>query len=68
MDALIEQAAAEPDEAARRAQMRQAYALERADIGSIPLCQQPLTWAARRGVDLRQAPDNNLRLWLVRME
>lgn len=68
VDALIERAAAEPDEAARRAEMHEAYALERGDIGNIPLFQQPLTWAARRGVALHQAPDNALRLWLVRVE
>lgn len=68
VDALIQQAAAEPDEAARRAQMREAFALEKADIANIPLHQQPLTWASRKGVDMKQAPDNNFRLWLVRVE
>ena len=43
-------------------------ALEKADIANIPLHQQPLTWASRKGVDMKQAPDNNFRLWLVRVE
>lgn len=68
VDALIQRAAAEPDEAARRAVMREAFALEKADIGNIPLHQQPLTWAARKGITMSQAPDNNFRLWLVRVE
>ena len=49
-------------------QMREAFALEKADIATIPLHQQPLTWASRKGVDMKQAPDNNFRLWLVRVE
>ena len=48
--------------------LRQAFALAREDISHIPLHQQPLTWASRRGIDMRQAPDNNFRLWLVRVE
>ena len=68
VDELIERAASETDEPARRALMRDAFALERADIGHIPLHQQPLTWASRRGIDMRQAPDNNFRLWLVRVQ
>ncbi len=68
VDKLIERAGSETDEPARRALMRDAFALERADIGHIPLHQQPLTWASRRGIDMRQAPDNNFRLWLVRVE
>jgi peptide/nickel transport system substrate-binding protein len=31
----------------------------------LPLHQQPITWAAKKGVDLRQSPDNQLRLRLV---
>ena len=68
VDALIQKASAEPDEAARRVHMREAFALEKADIANIPLHQQPLTWASRKGVDMKQAPDNNFRLWLVRVE
>ena len=68
VDAAIEQAASETDEPARRALLRQAFALAREDISHIPLHQQPLTWASRRGIDMRQAPDNNFRLWLVRVQ
>ena len=41
-------------------------AIERDDVSHVPLHQQPITWAARKGVSLAQAPDNQLRLWLVR--
>ena len=68
VDRAIEQAASETDPAARAKAVHEAFRLEKADIAHIPLHQQPLTWAARRGIDLRQAPDNYLRLWLVRVE
>ena len=67
VDRLIDAAAAEPDEAARLREMRDAFKGEKDDIGSIPLHQQPLTWAARTGIDMHQAPDNSFRLYLVRV-
>jgi peptide/nickel transport system substrate-binding protein len=64
-DALLPRIASELDPQRRRALIAEAVALERNDVSHIPLHQQPLTWAARKGIDLRQAPDNALRLWLV---
>jgi peptide/nickel transport system substrate-binding protein len=68
LDALVEQAAEAGDEPTRQRLIRDALAIERAEIAHVPLFQQPIAWAARRGIDLRQAPDNRLRLWLVRVE
>ncbi|WP_270937477.1 ABC transporter substrate-binding protein [Falsiroseomonas oryzae] len=67
-DALVAQAAEAPDEPSRQRFIREALQIERAEIAHVPLFQQPIAWAARRGIDLRQAPDNRLRLWLVRVE
>ena len=67
VDRLIDEAAAEPDEAARLREMRAALQEEKDDIGTIPLHQQPLTWASRTGIALHQAPDNAFRLYLVRV-
>ncbi|MBU8543608.1 MULTISPECIES: ABC transporter substrate-binding protein [Roseomonadaceae] len=67
-DALVAQAAEAPDETSRRALIRQALQIERSEIAHIPLFQQPIAWASRRGIDLRQAPDNRLRLWLVKVD
>jgi len=67
-DALVAEAAEAADETVRRGFIRDALAIERAEIAHVPLFQQPIAWAARRGIDLRQAPDNRLRLWLVRVE
>jgi peptide/nickel transport system substrate-binding protein len=67
IDALTQEASRETDEAKRRALMREAFDLERRDIAHVPLHQQPIVWAARRGIELAQAPYNRLRLWLVRM-
>ncbi len=67
-DALVDRIAEAADETSRRAMIREALAIERAEIAHVPLFQQPIAWAARRGIELRQAPDNRLRLWLVRVE
>jgi peptide/nickel transport system substrate-binding protein len=67
-DALVDRVAEAPDEATRRGLIREALMIERGDIAHVPLFQQPIAWASRRGIDLRQAPDNRLRLWLVRVE
>ena len=68
VDRLIEQVAEEADDTKRAAAVREAFRLEKADIAHIPLHQQPLTWASRKGIDMRQAPDNSFRLWLVRVD
>ena len=65
LDALIDQAGNAPDETQRRALIRSALLLEKQDIGHIPLHQQPITWAAKKGIDMHQGPDNQLRLQLV---
>jgi peptide/nickel transport system substrate-binding protein len=67
-DALADQAAEAPDEASRRGFIREALAIERREIAHVPLFQQPIAWAARRGIELRQAPDNRMRLWLVKVD
>jgi peptide/nickel transport system substrate-binding protein len=67
-DALVDRAAEAPDEQTRRAVIREALAIERREIAHVPLFQQPIAWASRRGIELRQAPDNRLRLWLVRVD
>jgi peptide/nickel transport system substrate-binding protein len=67
-DALADRAAEAGDEESRRRFIREALQIERREIAHVPLFQQPIAWAARRGIDLRQAPDNRLRLWLVRVE
>jgi peptide/nickel transport system substrate-binding protein len=65
-DALLPQIAAEIDAGKRNALIEQAVALERDDVSHVPLHQQPITWAARKGVTMVQGPDNQLRLWLIR--
>ena len=64
-DALMPKIASELDMAKRNALMSEATSILRNDVAYIPLHQQPITWAARKGSDLKQAPDNQLRLWLV---
>ncbi|MEO7954002.1 MAG: ABC transporter substrate-binding protein, partial [Polaromonas sp.] len=64
-DAMLPKIATELDNTKRNALLAEAVAIERNDVAYIPLHQQPITWAARKGIELRQAPDNQLRLWLV---
>jgi peptide/nickel transport system substrate-binding protein len=65
IDALVTQIRSAEDETARRGLIREALLLEKEDIGHIPLHQQPITWAAKKGIELHQGPDNQLRLRLV---
>lgn len=64
-DAVLPKIAAELDTGRRNAFISDATSIIRNDVAYIPLHQQPITWAARKGADLKQAPDNQLRLWLV---
>ena len=64
-DALLPKIASELDMGKRNALLAEAEGIVRNDVAYIPLHQQPITWAARKGIDLRQSPDNQLRLWLV---
>ena len=64
-DAVLPKIASELDSAKRTALMAEATSIIRNEVAYIPLHQQPITWASRKGVELRQAPDNQLRLWLV---
>ena len=64
-DALLPKIASELDTTKRNALLADAVTVMRDDVAYIPLHQQPITWAARKGVELKQAPDNQLRLWLV---
>jgi peptide/nickel transport system substrate-binding protein len=64
-DALLPRIASELDPEKRRALIGEGVAITRNDMVYLPLHQQPITWAAKKGVDLRQSPDNQLRLRLV---
>ena len=66
-DAYLPQIAGEIDPDKRARLIEEAVAIERADVSHIPLHQQPVTWAARKGISMAQAPDNQLRLWLVQV-
>jgi len=66
-DALLPKIAAEIDQPKRNKLIEEAVAIERNDVSHVPLHQQPITWASKKGIALAQAPDNQLRLWLVRV-
>jgi peptide/nickel transport system substrate-binding protein len=56
---------AELDVEKRRALIGELVGITRNDMVYLPLHQQPITWASKKGVDLKQGPDNQLRLRLV---
>ena len=64
-DELVKRIEREVDSAKREAMIREALLIAKDDIAFIPLHQQPIVWAAKKGVDMKQAPDNRLRLWSV---
>lgn len=66
-DALVARVAAEGVEPERRRLIREALMIEKREVAHVPLHQQPVVWAARRGIELAPSPDNRMRLWLVRM-
>lgn len=53
----------EPDE--RQALFSEAMQIAHDDVGVLPLHQQNVVWGMRSNVDVRQTPDNFLRLWLI---
>ena len=67
VDELISQIEREGDEPKRRALIREAMVLEKADIAHVPLHQQPIVWASKKGIEMAQSPDNRLRLWYVKV-
>jgi peptide/nickel transport system substrate-binding protein len=67
LDALFPKIAAELDTTRRMALIAEAVTITRDDMVYLPLHQQPITWAAKKGAELRQSPDNQFRLRLVSM-
>ena len=62
VDALTAQIGSEMDEAKRDELLFEAFDLVRKDYAHIPLHQQTLVWAKRKGVDVHQRPDDRLEL------
>jgi peptide/nickel transport system substrate-binding protein len=67
VDELTQAVDIEIDEEKRRAMMVEAFTLAHDDVAWIPLHQQPLSWAARDGVEVVQTPDDLVRLWYARV-
>ena len=58
LDVLTDQIASEVDDTKRMAMIHEAMKMHPDDIGHIPLHQQTLNWAVRKGVTVVQLPDN----------
>ena len=68
VDALLPKIQQELDEAARQAMIDEVHGILKDDAVYAPLHVQPLVWAMREGVELRQRPDNFLILRWVRVD
>jgi peptide/nickel transport system substrate-binding protein len=68
LDALAARILVETDTPKRDAMIREAWAMERADVSHIPLHQQGLAWGVSRSVEMVQRADNQILLYWVRME
>ncbi|MEO6986025.1 MAG: ABC transporter substrate-binding protein [Paralcaligenes sp.] len=62
VDALIVKIRSEFDEKKRNAMIKQAFTLVRDDYGYIPIVQQPLSWAVKKGVKAEQRADGVLNV------
>lgn len=67
LDRLISQIQVETESSKRQTMIDLAMTIIRTDIAYIPLHQQMTVWAARRGIELSQRPDNYFQLSRVRM-
>lgn len=60
VDALADKIGEETDVARRQALIDEATQIIRAEVGYLPIHQQPLSWGVRDGVEVAQRPDNVL--------
>jgi len=67
-DALLKEVQQETNPGKREGLIKDAMTIIRDDIAFIPLHQQPIVWASKKGIDMKQGPDNRLRLWSVTVQ
>ncbi len=67
LDELTDRIASEIDDGKRTAMIREGMKLHQDDIGHIPLHQQTLSWAVRKGVTVVQLPDNFMPWKFIRV-
>lgn len=66
LDALIERAVSEPDDARRETLLREAVGSAMDDVALIPLHIQKNIWATRRGLSYTARADEQTRAWLAK--
>lgn len=60
VDALAAKVAAETEPGKRQALIDEAFSIHKAEVGHLPIHQQPLSWGVRDGVSVAQRADNVL--------
>ncbi len=67
VDELIEAMASEFDQTKRQAMIDEAMRHVQEDVGSIPLHQQTIVWAAKKNIDIVQPADNRIFMRWVKV-
>ena len=67
VDELIEAMASETDQPKRQAMIDEAMRHVQEDVGSIPLHQQTIVWAAKKNIDIVQPADNRIFMRWVKV-
>ena len=67
MDALITDAQSQLDPAKRNADFSEVWKLNIADVATLPLHRQALSWGVRKGITLVQRPDDVMDLRFVKL-
>ena len=62
IDALTDKVEGETDQAKRNAMIREAFAIHKAEVGHLPIHQQPLSWGVSDSVEVIQRADNVMDL------
>jgi peptide/nickel transport system substrate-binding protein len=66
VDALIDQIGVELDKTKRQAEIDEAMKTIQDDVGTIPLHQQTIVWAAKKNIDIVQPADNRIQMrWVT---
>jgi peptide/nickel transport system substrate-binding protein len=68
LDALITSTGAMPAGVARDRLVKQAIDLHNQNLYHLPLLRQQVTWATRRNVEAKPAPNNHMTAWRVRVQ
>lgn len=68
IEEIARKVAVELDEPKRRAMMTEALTIAKNEFAWMALHQQPMSWAVRNGVNLKQSADDTVRIWTATVD